>query len=138
MSSNCNFTLRSFTTLVQIEGILNYQPLTRSNALDHCTLSYWTGASKEYQNLSTNHLTDFQRIEQLRQHFWTRWSKKYVLELQQRNKQHSRDFNLKLRSLVLMKEENLPPVKWNLGCIVALYQINQSGSNIKRGGRQDD
>ncbi|KAI8435551.1 hypothetical protein MSG28_003844 [Choristoneura fumiferana] len=61
------------------------------------------------------------RIEQLRQHFWTRWSKEYVSELQQRTKWRSSGHSLKLNSLVLLKEDNLPPLKWKLGRIISVH-----------------
>ncbi|KAJ8717872.1 hypothetical protein PYW07_005802 [Mythimna separata] len=61
------------------------------------------------------------RIEQLRQHFWTRWSKEYVAELQQRTKWRSCKDGLTLDSLVVIKEDNLPPLKWKLGRVVAVY-----------------
>ncbi|XP_026744696.1 uncharacterized protein LOC113506031 [Trichoplusia ni] len=70
---------------------------------------------------STTNLTRYQRIEQLRQHFWTRWSKEFIAELQQRIKWHSSKDSLKLDTLVVIKEENLPPLKWRLGRIVAIH-----------------
>lgn len=130
---NCNLTYEELnTTLVQIEGILNSRPLTPLSSHPEDLMPLTPGhfligrplvslPARDHQNQSTNHLTRFQRIEQLRQHFWTRWSKEYVSELQQRTKWRSGDSNLKINSLVLLKEDNLPPLKWRLGRIVALY-----------------
>ncbi|XP_050359301.1 uncharacterized protein LOC126779429 [Nymphalis io] len=77
--------------------------------------------SPNYEHRPVNSLTRFQRIEQLRQHFWTRWSKEYISELQIRTKWRSCKGSLKLNSLVLLKEDNLPPLKWGMGRIVAVH-----------------
>ncbi|XP_050344657.1 uncharacterized protein LOC126769788 [Nymphalis io] len=77
--------------------------------------------SPNYEHRPVNSLTRFQRIEQLRQHFWTRWSKEYISELQIRIKWRSCKGSLKLNSLVLLKEDNLPPLKWRMGRIVAVH-----------------
>ncbi|XP_045779565.1 uncharacterized protein LOC123877104 [Maniola jurtina] len=78
--------------------------------------------TEDYQDgKADTHLTRYQRIEQLRQHFWARWSKEYVSELQKRTKWQTPYHSLELNSLVLLKEENLPPLRWKLGRIVALF-----------------
>ncbi|CAH2096233.1 unnamed protein product [Euphydryas editha] len=115
-----------------VEAILNSRPLTplSSDPADYTPLTpghFLIGrpltsiAQPNYQDHSTSHLTRFQRIEQLRQHFWTRWSKEYVAELQQRTKWRSCKDKVQLNSLVVIKEENLPPLKWKLGRIVAVH-----------------
>ncbi|KAJ0169142.1 hypothetical protein K1T71_013713 [Dendrolimus kikuchii] len=130
---NCNLTFEELSTLlVQVEAILNSRPLTPlSSDPDDCTPltpgHFLIGRpltslpQPDYQNYSISHLTRFQRIEQLRQHFWTRWSKEFVAELQQRVKWRSCKDSLKLDSLVVVKDENLPPLKWKLGRVVAVH-----------------
>ncbi|CAH2103376.1 unnamed protein product [Euphydryas editha] len=61
----------------------------------------------KYQDHSTNHITRLQRIEQLRQHFWARWSNEYVAELQQSTKWRSCKDNLRLNSLVVFRIVNI-------------------------------
>jgi hypothetical protein len=39
-------------------------------------------AVTDISNVPTNYLTRYNRVEQLRQHFWKRWSLEYVTELQ--------------------------------------------------------
>ncbi|XP_061728110.1 uncharacterized protein LOC133533164 [Cydia pomonella] len=63
----------------------------------------------------------YQRIEQLRQHFWQRWRNEYLAELQQRTKWRQRQKELKVGDLVVFKEENTPPLKWRLGRALHLY-----------------
>lgn len=137
---NCNLTFEELTTtLVQIEAILNSRPLTplSSDPEDLTPLTpghFLIGRpltalpEKMYpENISATRLTRFQRIEQIRQHFWTRWSKEYVAELQQRVKWRSCKYSLKPNTLVLVKEDHIPPLKWKLGRIVAVHPGSSDG-----------
>nr|XP_012234877.1 PREDICTED: uncharacterized protein LOC105679424 [Linepithema humile] len=85
------------TLLVQIEAILNSRPLTPLSAdpndlsvltaahfLIGCPITSYPEASLE--GLNENRLTRWQRVEQLRQHFWRRWTKEYLHNCQQRSK----------------------------------------------------
>ena len=118
--------------LVQIEALLNSRPLTPlssdPNDLSPLTPGHFIIGrpltalpTQNLEDHSKNHLTRYQRIEQLRQHFWSRWSKEYVSELQQRVKWRSCTTSLKPNALVLIKEEHLPPLKWRLGRITTVY-----------------
>ncbi|XP_048481952.1 uncharacterized protein LOC125489627 [Plutella xylostella] len=130
---NCNLTYEELnTTLTQIEAILNSRPLTPlSSEPSDCTpltpghlligRALTSLPQPDYQDHSTPLLTRFKRIEQLRQHFWERWSKEYVSELQQRVKWRSCKDGLKLDTLVVVKEDNLPPLKWRMGRVVAVH-----------------
>ncbi|XP_072940687.1 uncharacterized protein [Epargyreus clarus] len=130
---NCNLTYEELnTTLIQIEAILNSRPLTAlsSDPEDLTPLTpghFIIGRPltslpvEDYNDHSAHRLTRYQRIEQLRQHFWTRWSKEYICELQERVKWRSSKDALKLNSLVVIKEDNLPPLKWKLGRVVRLH-----------------
>ncbi|XP_045541858.1 uncharacterized protein LOC123723320 [Papilio machaon] len=74
-----------------------------------------------YEQHVTGTLSRYQHLEQLRQHFWRRWSKEYISELQLRTKWRS-DLNpLQEGVLVILKEDNLPPLKWRLGRVVAVH-----------------
>lgn len=130
---HCNLSYEELnTTLIQIEALLNSRPLTplSSNPEDMTPLTpghFLIGRpltslpSPDYQDRTISSLNRFQRIEQLRQHFWIRWSKEYISELQVRTKWRACKDSLKLNSLVVLKEDNLPPLKWKLGRIVAVY-----------------
>ncbi|XP_060808980.1 uncharacterized protein LOC132903800 [Amyelois transitella] len=130
---NCNLTYEElYTTLTQIEAVLNSRPITPLSS-DPTDLSPLTPGhfligrpltslpQDDYRTKSFDHLTRFQRIEQLRQHFWARWSKEYIAELQQRTKWRTSQDNLKLDTLVVVKDDNLPPLKWRLGRVVAIH-----------------
>lgn len=130
---DCKLTYEELNTLlVQIEAILNSRPITplTSDANDMMPLTpghFLVGRpltslpTPNYEDHSTHYLTRFQRIEQLRQHFWTRWSKEYVSELQLRTKWRTGESTLRMGSLVLIKDDNLPPLKWRLGRITAIF-----------------
>jgi hypothetical protein len=122
---DAHLTFEAFSTvLTQIEAILNSRPLTPMsndpNDLSCLTAGHFLiGDSMtsfphpDLQEVPSNRLTQWQRIEQLRQHFWTRWSKEYISLLQQRSKWKSPQANVELGQLVLIKEDNLPPLRWN-------------------------
>lgn len=128
-----NLTYEEFNTvLVQIEGILNSRPITplSSDPDDFLPLTpghFLVGrpltapAYEDITDRKTSLLSRYHRVEQLRQHFWSRWSKEYVSELQQRTKWKTNSDDIKLDSLVVIKEDNMPPLKWRLGRIVRVY-----------------
>ncbi|KAJ8952358.1 hypothetical protein NQ318_017252 [Aromia moschata] len=63
----------------------------------------------------------FQRIQQLQQYFWNRWSREYISEMQQRNKWASQHGTLKFNDLVLVMEDNQPSARWALRRIEVLH-----------------
>ncbi|XP_041969194.1 uncharacterized protein LOC121726042 [Aricia agestis] len=67
----------------------------------------------EVHDVPAHCLTRYQRLEQIRQHFWKRWSQEYVSELQTRSKWQQNKGALKEDMLVLIKDDHLPPMKWN-------------------------
>nr|CAH7763984.1 unnamed protein product [Callosobruchus chinensis] len=60
---------------------------------------------------------------------WTRWSKDYLNELQQRNRWNKSNGKLSIGQLVLIKEDRLPPKKWRLG---RMLQLTPGKDNISR------
>ncbi|KAG5891966.1 hypothetical protein JTB14_003052 [Gonioctena quinquepunctata] len=77
---------------------------------------------RDVTELPTNRLKLFQRLQQLTQHFWKRWSLEYITSLQQRSKWKAKiPESVRTNSLVLLREENLPPMQWRLGRIVAVH-----------------
>lgn len=95
---NCNFNFEQLsTTLIQIEAILNLRPLTPqySDPVDCTPLTpghFLVGRpltslpQPNFEEHSINPHSRYWRVEQLHQYFWTRWSKEFVAELQQRIK----------------------------------------------------
>lgn len=130
---NTNFTFEELTTLFcQIEAILNSRPLTpmSSDPKDLCPLTpghFLVGRpltslpAPDLQDSNPNRLHRYARIEQARQHFWQRWSREYICELQQRKKWQTKHPDIKPDQLVLIKDERCPPMKWPLGRVTAVY-----------------
>lgn len=117
------------TVLIQIEAILNSRPLSPLST-DPTDLSPLTPAhflvgrpltapvSDNLRDFPATRLQRFQRVEQLRQHFWSRWAKEYVSQLQDRTKWTENKDELKPGSLVVIKDDNLPPLRWLMGRVL--------------------
>ncbi|UYV67785.1 hypothetical protein LAZ67_5002051 [Cordylochernes scorpioides] len=63
----------------------------------------------------------WQLIQKSMNHFWTRWSQEYVSQLQQRSKWCKPQPNIKEGSLVLIKNEQQPPLAWKIGRISKVF-----------------
>ncbi|KAL0841161.1 hypothetical protein ABMA28_014907 [Loxostege sticticalis] len=120
------------TCLTQVEAILNSRPLTQLSS-DPLDLSPLTPAhfligrpliSIPHPQIMDDNITRldrFKRIEHIRQHFWHRFSLEYVSQLQQKSKWQTGKRELKLGSLVIVKDNTLPPLLWSLGRVVNVY-----------------
>ncbi|XP_041969837.1 uncharacterized protein LOC121726512 [Aricia agestis] len=129
---NANLTYEELSTvLAQIEAVLNSRPLSpmSTDPNDFLPLSpahfligrtLTSPACENLMEANTLRLTRYQRVEQMRQHFWSRWMKEYISELQSRTKWKANDDHLLPNTLVVIKDDNLPPLKWHLGRIVSL------------------
>nr|CAH7721432.1 unnamed protein product [Callosobruchus chinensis] len=56
----------------------------------------------------------------LYEHFWLRWSREYISELQLRQRWKQNHGQLEKGQLVLVKDDNLPPTRWRLGRVEKL------------------
>lgn len=129
---NASLTFEELSTLfAQIEAILNSRPLTplSSDPKDLSPLSpghflvgrQLTSLPTPPGDVSGNIRTRYQLIDQIRRHFWNRWSHEYLSELQERKKCRLKKEELKPGDMVVFKEENLPPLKWRLARVHQLY-----------------
>ena len=128
------FTFEELNTfIIEVEGILNSRPITTlsSDPNDIMALTpahYFIGkpltALPEGNLLSVpvNQLSVWQHITKVRQDFWSRWYLEYLNELQKRNKWIIDGPNLKIGTIVLIKNKGLPCTQWILGKIIALHQ----------------
>ncbi|XP_033231913.1 uncharacterized protein LOC117182907 [Belonocnema kinseyi] len=122
------------TYVVEIAGILNSRPisplsndpidllpLTPSHFLIGSSLSTIPQANLE--KTPTGRLSAWQHVQMLRQHFWRRWHREYLHQLTNRSKWRNNptDEEIKVGILVLLKEDNLPPLSWKLGRIVEVH-----------------
>ncbi|XP_011694053.1 PREDICTED: uncharacterized protein LOC105453629 [Wasmannia auropunctata] len=133
VAGNSLLTFEEFYTLItQIEAVLNSRPLTPMstdpNDLIPLTPAHFligktlnSVADPDLTHLPESRLSRWQLIQNLQQHFWKRWSKEYLSELQQRTKWKRPFPQLKEGTMVLIKEENLPPFKWRLGRVISTH-----------------
>lgn len=71
-------------------------------------------------NLNVDRLDRWQKVTQLQQIFWVRWRESYLSSLQERTKWRNQNQQLQMNDVVLVKDENLPPMKWPLARVIQL------------------
>lgn len=121
-----------YTVLVQIEAILNSRPLipissdpsdliplTPAHFLIGRTLTMLPAPQVDQAPLHS--LSRYKRIQLLKTHFWNRYYKEYVSELQIRNKWRTDRGQPQPGEMVLIKDERLPPNRWLLGRITTVF-----------------
>ncbi|XP_065077563.1 uncharacterized protein LOC135700834 [Ochlerotatus camptorhynchus] len=127
------FSLEDYTTLLtQVEACLNSRPLTPMSDdpddLEPLTPAHFLVGSSlqalpdvEHLTVPVNRLNQFQVIQQKLQHFWVRWRREYLSQLQARTKRWKPAIPIEPGKLVIIKDENLPPIRWKMGRIIALH-----------------
>lgn len=123
-----------YTLLTQIESCLNSRPLSPLSSDPHDLNPLTPGhfligtalsslPDHDLTSLKTNRLNRYQLIQQMFQHFWQRWQKEYLHQLQQSYKwTRTSNHQLTEGTLVIIKEDGLPPLRWCLGRITELHQ----------------
>ena len=120
------------TVLCQIESCLNSRPLTAisEDSSDLCALTpghFLIGSplqsipEPDLASIPCNRLSLGQEMQRKTQHFWKLWSTDYLHQLQQRSKNYYRQPNILVGQLVLLKDDNLPPLKWSMARITAVH-----------------
>ncbi|XP_018304733.1 uncharacterized protein [Mycetomoellerius zeteki] len=123
------------TLSIQIEAILNSRPITAlsndPNDLSYLSPGHFligdtlTGIPEPtLTEIQEGRLSKWQRTEQMRQHLWNRWSKDYLNQLQQRTKWKAKGINLKPGDMVLIREDNAPPLCWPMGRVEETHPGN--------------
>jgi hypothetical protein len=122
-------TFEGFSTLItQIEACLNPRLLIAlsSEPNDPSYLSpgnFLIGAAltslpePDFTNTTMNSLPRWQRVQRFNQQLWERWSSDYLNNLQQRTKWRSQQPELQPGMVVLLREDNFPPMSWRLAII---------------------
>lgn len=122
------------TVVIKIEGVLNSRPLIALPSSDpDMSYSYLTpghfltGASlstypePDFTNSNINRLAFWNQCKHMVQHFWKLWHKQYLVQLQNRPKWRKDLPNIQKGTLVLMKEDNVPPLKWPMARVVEVF-----------------
>ena len=126
-----------YTIMCQVEAIMNSRPITNistdPNDLEPLTPGHiliggpLTAIPDNFDGTSTtsNQTKAYLRTQNMVQQFWTRWSSEYLTTLQQRSKWKTEaSTKLHVGDLVIIKEDNLPPLHWKMGRVVNVYPGN--------------
>ena len=117
------------TVMTDIEAILNSRPLTPlsqdPNDLTALTPGHFligeppTALVDSAATPVRGQLQQRWRlVSQLKFEFWQRWSKEYLCELQHRHKWKRECHNIQPGQLVVIKDDNLPPMQWSMGRVL--------------------
>jgi hypothetical protein len=116
------------TILAQIETCLNSRPLCQIPSYTKDPQALTTGhfligeplmaiPDADYSGVPINRLSRWQFIQRCTQHLWKEWSRDYMHQLQQRYKWSTKFSNIQRGTVVLMKDDHVPLLQWNLGVI---------------------
>lgn len=120
------------TLLIQIESLLNSRPLCpqSSDPNDYTVLTPGHFLTLEplscipdpdLSHIKLNRLDRYQLLLRLHRDFWVRWHREYLNTLQQRTKWLMPGQSLSPGSLVLIKNENAPPITWKIGRVRKVF-----------------
>lgn len=132
---NSHLTYEEISTLfANVEAILNSRPLypLSNSPLDFLPLTpghFLIGRplvalpTPRLEDRNPNALKRHERLEQIRQHFWQRWQREFISEMQLRSKWKTtaKQGKLKIGDLVLLQEDFVPPMCWRLGRVHRLF-----------------
>lgn len=118
-----------YTVLTQIEACLNSRPLfaISSDSRDPEPLTpghFLIGTpilsipDPDFTDVPVNRLGRWQLLQRFIQSVWKKWSKDYLHQLQQRNKWRFPNRNLREGDMVLILDDNTPPLLWKTGVVI--------------------
>lgn len=130
---NTTLTFEEYSTvLCQAEACVNSRPLapltddpTSLNALTpgHFLIGeelVRIPDEEDYKDTNPNRLNRWNHLQKMIQHFWQRWNEEYLNTLINRSKWLEPQRNMQIGDLVIVKEDNVPPLKWKLARIQEL------------------
>ena len=122
------------TVLHEIEVVLNSRPLTSLSTDPNDLLPLTPGhfligspitsfPQDNLRNIPACRLSCWQYAQEIKQHFWDRWQREYLNHLINRSKWKSSSHKetMKIRTMVVLKEDNNPPMFWKLLRIIELH-----------------
>ncbi|XP_058465088.1 uncharacterized protein LOC131438811 [Malaya genurostris] len=129
------------TLLSQIESCLNSRPLVpiSDDPTDFEPLTpghFLVGSSLKAVpdiDLTTtpfNRLRRWQQTQKLFQLIWKRWHREYLSTLQPRAKWCNSPVQLATNQLVILQDDNLPPMQWSTARIVSLHPGNDGVTRV--------
>ena len=120
------------TLLTQVEGCLNSRPLTPlsedpSDLMPLTPSHFLIGSSLQalpepnLEDIPYNRLNHWQLMQRKLQEFWRRWRRDYLCLLQARTKRWKPPVKIEVGKLVVIQDDNLPPMRWKMGRIQKLH-----------------
>lgn len=124
-----SLTFEEFSTvLTQVEACVNSRPLSLiSSLIDEPPLTpghFLIGEpligvpEPTLIDINISPLNRWHILQRMVQCLWQRWHSEYLTTLQQRYKWNKHCADIKLGTVVLVKDERLPPGKWLLGRVI--------------------
>ncbi|KAG7200025.1 hypothetical protein KM043_004792 [Ampulex compressa] len=124
------------TILCEIEAILNSRPLTPLTEDPNDLMCRTPGhflvgdalnsfPCPDLTDTNVNRLVRWQRVEQIRQHFWKRWSMETHLQTRHKWKRPKGD-QLRVGQAVLIKQHGLAPLQWISGRVREVHPGSDS------------
>lgn len=123
-------TFEEYTTvLCQAEAMVNSRPIaplpddpTSLNALTpgHFIIGealVRIPDEEDLREVPVNRLNRWAHLQKMNQHFWDRWHEEYLSGLVNRSKWLVERRNFQVGDMVILKEDNIPPMRWKLGRI---------------------
>lgn len=123
-----NLTFEEYATLLtQVEACLNSRPLgpigDDPNDLTALTPGHFLvgeplvtlSEPENLQEINSGRLTRWELVQQMYQQFWHRWQAEYVDTLSVRPKWQTKERNVTIGDLIILKEDNMAPSQWLLG-----------------------
>lgn len=117
------------TILCQVEAFVNSRPISPLND-DPTTLNALTPGhflvfeplvclpeEVDLRETPVNRLQRWEHVTKMLQHFWDRWHHEYLTTLTNRTKWLTKERDLRIGDMVIIKDDNIPPMKWKLGRI---------------------
>ncbi|XP_062704559.1 uncharacterized protein LOC134286880 [Aedes albopictus] len=131
---NTILSLDEFLTLLtQIEACLNSRPLTQltadPNDLEVLTPGHFLVhrpliaiPEPSLADVPMNRLDRYQQTQEYVRRIWKQWQSEYLSGLQPRTRWTQQRDNIKVGTMVLLKDDNLPPMKWRLGRVTQVFR----------------
>jgi hypothetical protein len=133
MAGRMSFTVIEMqTVLCKIEAILNSRPLVAEfsdpNDMNAITPGHFLiGRSlvalpeHDWEEINLNRLTRWEKVQEMSQYFWNRWTNDYLHSLQIRAKNFKKEIEFFEGQFVVLRDENKKPINWSMGRICKLF-----------------
>jgi hypothetical protein len=132
-----------YTLLTEIEACLKSRPLCALSNDPHDSTYLSLGhfligqpltqlPCVDYTDVKPNRLSRWQLFHQQIQHYWNRWSKDNLNELQMRHRWQSSSPNLQPGDLVLLKDDHTTPLHWPTAVITDVHPGTDNNIRVVR------